>query len=146
MFLFFACLAPAVGFGGLYAAATQNSIGVMEMLVSTAASGVIYAMTSAQPLTIIGGTGPVLAFVGCLVQMAEALSIPFLPLYAWTGLWTALILFISSTTSASNLVKFLTRFTDEIFSTLISTIFVVEAFSDVARTFSSPASTFTKVS
>jgi hypothetical protein len=77
---------------------------------------VLYALTSAQPLTIIGGTGPVLAFIACLVQMAEALSLPFLPLYAWTGLWTYLILFISSVTSASNLVKYLTRFTDEIFS------------------------------
>jgi hypothetical protein len=46
--------------------------------------------------------------------------------------------------SASTLVKYLTRFTDEIFSVLISTIFVVEAVSDVGRTFASPASTFTK--
>jgi len=38
----------------------------------------------------------------------------------------------------------LTRFTDEIFSTLISTIFVVEAFSGVTGMFSNPASTFTK--
>lgn len=47
-------------------------------------------------------------------------------------------------TSASNLVKYLTRFTDEIFSVLISCIFVVEAVSDIGRTFSSPASTFAK--
>merc|ERR1712161_133921 len=69
---------------------------------------------------------------------------PFLPLYTWTGLWTAAILFLSSITSASNLVKYLARFTDEIFSVLISTIFVIEAISDVGGTFVSPASTFTK--
>lgn len=40
--------------------------------------------------------------------------------------------------------QYLTRFTDEIFSTLISAIFVVEAVSDVGRTFGSPASTFAK--
>ena len=62
----------------------------------------------------------------------------------WTGLWTSGILFLSSITSASNLVKYLTRFTDEIFSVLISTIFVVEAVSDVGGTFVSPISTFTK--
>jgi len=59
-------------------------------------------------------------------------------------LWTSAILFASSITSASNLVKYLTRFTDEIFSVLISTIFVIEAVSDVAGTFSSPVSTLTK--
>ena len=50
----------------------------------------------------------------------------------------------SSVTSASNLVKYLTRFTDEIFSTLISFIFVVEAVQNIGRSFTDPASTFTK--
>lgn len=144
MFLFFACLAPAVGFGGLFSLATNGAMGTMEMVSSTAACGVIYALTAAQPLTIIGSTGPVLAFVACLVQLAKIMSLPFLPLYAWTGLWTSAILFVSSVTSASNLVKYLTRFTDEIFSVLISTIFVVEAVSDISATFSSPASTLAK--
>jgi hypothetical protein len=144
MFLFFACLAPAVGFGGLYSAATGGLIGTMEMVTSTAACGLIYALTSAQPLTIIGATGPVLAFVACLAQLSRVLNLPFLPLYAWTGLWTSGILFIAAFTSCSNLVKYLTRFTDEIFSVLISTIFVVEAVSDVARTFASPTSTFSQ--
>ncbi len=86
----------------------------------------------------------VLAFVATLVQLAKKTGLPFLPLYAWTGLWTSGILFLSSITSASNLVKYLTRFTDEIFAVLISTIFVVEAASDIGGTFMSPASTFTK--
>jgi hypothetical protein len=54
MFLFFACLAPAVGFGGLFALATNNAIGTVEMVSSTAICGMIYAFTAAQPLTIIG--------------------------------------------------------------------------------------------
>lgn len=144
LFLFFACLAPAVGFGGLFASVTGGAIGTIEMVSSTAACGFIYAIFSAQPLTIIGSTGPVLSFVACLAQLARASNLPFLPLYTWTGLWTSAILFLSSITSASNLVKYLTRFTDEIFSVLISTIFVVEAVSDVGGTFSSPVSTFTK--
>lgn len=144
LFLFFACLAPAVGFGGLFATATNGAIGTIEMVSSTALCGFVYALFSAQPLTIIGSTGPVLAFVAALVQLARVMNLPFLPLYAWTGLWTAGILFVSSITSASNLVKYLTRFTDEIFSVLISTIFVIEAVSDVGGTFTSPASTLTK--
>jgi len=143
-FLFFACLAPAVGFGGLFAVATGGAIGTIEMISSTAMCGFIYALTAAQPLTIIGSTGPVLAFVACLAQLAKMFSVPFLPLYAWTGLWTSGILFASSVTSASNFVKYLTRFTDEIFSVLIAAIFVVEAVSDVGGTFFSPASTLTK--
>mmetsp|Transcript_12379 Transcript_12379/g.27157 ORF Transcript_12379/g.27157 Transcript_12379/m.27157 type:complete len:443 (-) Transcript_12379:127-1455(-) len=114
------------------------------MISSTAACGFIYALLSAQPLTIIGSTGPVLSFVACLYQFTTKLDLPFLPVYAWTGLWTSAILLLSSLTSASNLVKYLTRFTDDIFSLLISTIFVVEAVSDIGGTFTSPVSTFTK--
>lgn len=143
-FLFFACLAPAVGFGSLFGSVTGGAIGTMEMVSSTALCGVIYALTSAQPLTIIGSTGPVLAFVATLVKLAEKMGLPFLPLYAWTGIWTSGILLASSVTSASNLVKYLTRFTDEIFSTLISFIFVVEAVQNIGRSFTNPASSFTK--
>lgn len=144
LFLFFACLSPAVGFGGLFASATNGAIGTIEMVSSTAICGFIYSLFSAQPLTIIGSTGPVLAFVACLAQLARATQLPFLPLYAWTGLWTSAILLLSAFTSASNLVKYLTRFTDEIFSVLISTIFVVEAVSDVGGTFTSPTTSLTK--
>lgn len=94
LFLFFACLAPAVGFGALFGAATGGAIGTMEMVSSTAMCGFVYALTSAQPLTIIGSTGPVLAFVATLVQLADAMGLPFLPLYAWTGIWTSGILFL----------------------------------------------------
>jgi hypothetical protein len=62
-------------------------------------------------------------------------SVPFLPLYAWTGLWTAGFLGLSALTSTSNIVKNLTRFTDEIFSVLISAIFLLEAVTSVAKPF-----------
>jgi hypothetical protein len=82
--------------------------------------------------------GPNLAFTISLAQLAKSLSLPFLPLYAWTGLWTAGLLLVAALTSASNLVKYLTRFTDEIFSVLISAIFLGQAVTDVASTFTSP--------
>lgn len=144
MFLFFACLAPAVGFGALYYSATNGAIGTIEMVASTALSGMFYALTSAQPLTIIGSTGPVLAFVATLYTFSQRLGLPFLPIYAWTGLWTSAILFVSAITSASSLVKYLTRFTDEIFSCLISAIFIIEAVTDVSKTFTSPATPLVK--
>lgn len=78
------------------------------------------------PIQIIGSTGPVLAFTLVLYRTAQSLGLAFLPLYSWVGIWTSLILLISSVTSFSNLVNYLTRFTDEIFSLLISAIFLFE--------------------
>ncbi len=68
-FLFFACLAPAVAFGGLLSVLTDGSIGAIEMIVATTVCGVVYALTSGQPLTILGSTGPVIIFMGILYAL-----------------------------------------------------------------------------
>ncbi len=127
LFLYFACLAPAVTFGGVMAAQTGGQIGAVEMITASAICGVIFALFSGQGLIILGGTGPLLIFTTMLYRLCTDLEIPFLPTYAWVGLWTALIVFILAATDASCLVRYCTRFTDEIFSALISLIFIYEA-------------------
>jgi len=136
MFLFFACLAPAIGFGSVLGAATSNTMGVIEMIASTAASGVLYALLSAQPVQLIGPQGPVVAYIAALYQLAHFLNVPFLGLYAWTGLYASGFLALFAAISASNLVQHLTRWTDEIFSVLVSVIFLNQAVGDVRKTFS----------
>lgn len=132
-FLTFACLAPAVGFGGLYSVATGGQIGVVEALTSTAVSGSLYALTSAQPAAIVGATGPLFAYAAALYALAQRLSLPFLPLYAWTGLWTSGLLATIALTGASKTVRNWTRFTDDIFSTLVSVIFITQAAQTIWR-------------
>lgn len=140
-FLFFACLAPAVAFGALLSDMTKGAIGAMEMIVATAACGIAYAMLSAQPLVILGGTGPLLVFTAVLFDLCERFKIPFLPAYAWVGLWTALFLAVAAVTEASRLITRLTRFTDEIFAALISLIFIVEAVKSTVRVAANKAET-----
>lgn len=135
VFLFFACIAPAVAFGGLMSIHTGGAIGVVEMIVATAACGVAYAIFSGQPLTILGGTGPLLVFTGILYDACVRLGIPFLPTYAWVGLWTGLFVIVLGLTGASRFVGRLTRFTDETFAALISVIFIYEAVANVLHAF-----------
>jgi len=135
IFLFFACLAPAIGFGSVLGAATGNSMGVIEMIASTSMSGMLYAAVSAQPVQLIGPQGPVVAYIAALYQLALVTKTPFLALYAWTGLWASGFLAVFAMISASNLVQHLTRWTDEIFSVLVSVIFLRQAVGDVAKTF-----------
>jgi mannitol/fructose-specific phosphotransferase system IIA component (Ntr-type) len=127
MFLFFACLAPAVTFGGVMSIQTGGAIGAVEMITATAVCGIIYSMISGQPLIVLGGTGPVLIFTALLYQNCIDLQIPFLPTYAWVGFWTALLVVLMSVTDSSCLMRYFTRFTDEIFAALISLIFIYEA-------------------
>ena len=131
-FLFFACLAPAVAFGGLLSVLTDGQIGAIEMILATTICGITYALFSGQPLTILGSTGPVIIFMGILYTACEALEIPYMPTLAWVGLWTAVFVIILAVTDASSLIRYFTRFTDDTFAALISIIFIVEALKDVA--------------
>ena len=139
LFLFFACLAPAVAFGGLLGLATKGQMGTMETVGATAIGGILYALFSAQPLTIIGTTGPLLAFLKVLYDACAANGQPFLPVYAWVGLWSSAMLYLSAFFSTSNVVEYFTKFTDDIFSTLISVIFIFEAVKDITLNFMNPA-------
>lgn len=127
LFLFFACIANAVAFGGLTGLVTDGQIGTVEMIVATAVGGIIFAIFGGQPLTILGGTGPVVIFTGLLYGACRQAGLEFLSVYAWVGLWSGLILIALALFDVSALMRHFTRFTDEIFAALIAVIFMVEA-------------------
>lgn len=135
IFLFFACLSPAVTFGMLFQDGTGGQLGVVEMLLSSGISGVAYAFFSGQPLSIMGATGPELAYTVVFYRMCVGLDLEFLPARVWEGLWTALFTTLLALFDMSALMRSVTRFTEEIFSALISTIFIVEALINVVSLF-----------
>jgi len=105
------------------------------MIVATAFCGVAYSLFSGQPLIILGGTGPLLIFTAILYQLCTDLQMPFLPVYAWVGLWTMMFLVLLAVTDAGCLMRYFTRFTDEIFSALISLIFIYQALRSLTEIF-----------
>ncbi len=137
IFMFFACLAPAVTFGGLMGEETNGQIGAPEMLLSTAVCGLIYALIAGQPLIILGGIGPLLIFTIILYELCQDMGLEnqFLGVYGWVGIWTAIMTVLLAVTNASNLMKYFTRFTDEIFSALMSLIFIYKAVEGIVETF-----------
>jgi hypothetical protein len=131
LFLFFACLAPSIAFGGLLAFLTDGEVGVVEAILATAIGGVTYALFSGQPLTLLGSTGPVTIFIALLYVLSKEFGVPFLPGLFWTGMWTAVMMLILALTNASRYIRHFTRFTDEIFAALIALIFITEAVRDI---------------
>ena len=127
VFLYFACIAPAITFGAIYAKTTGNWIGAVEMIAATAWCGILYALVGGQPMMINGGTGPVLAFSGVLFSMSKSIDVPFLTFNAWVGLWVAIYLLIAAFVDLNRFMRYATRFTDEIFALLISAIFILNA-------------------
>lgn len=137
IFMFFACLAPAVTFGGLMGLETGGTIGAEQMLKATAVCGLAYALFAGQPLIILGGIGPLLIYTIILYQLCVDLGQEqnFLGIYGWIGIWTSLITILLAVTNASNLMRYFTRFTDEIFSALMSLIFIYKAVQAIVESF-----------
>lgn len=90
-FVYFACLSPAITFGGLLSKSprhpfllslvltmtsdltgekTEKWMGVSEMLIGVSVCGVIMALFSGQPILIVGATGPMLVFEEALYQVS----------------------------------------------------------------------------
>lgn len=135
LFMYFACLAPAVAFGGLLSTLTGGQIGAIETLLASAVCGILWSIFAGQPLPIVGATGPNIIFTGILYGLCVRFDVPFLPTVALTGLWAGLFMMILAALDASALIRFFTRFTDEIFAALIALIFIVEAAKDIIGVF-----------
>ncbi|KAF8795352.1 electroneutral sodium bicarbonate exchanger 1-like isoform X2 [Argiope bruennichi] len=131
VFLYFACIAQIITFGGLLAKVTKNKMASLECLFAALLCGVSYSLFSGQPLTLLGSTGPVLAFESMVFEMCENYGLDFLPMRVWIGLWTFLYLFLFVAFNLASLVRYITRFTEEIFATLVSSYFIYKAFKNV---------------
>ncbi|KAF2358900.1 Bicarbonate transporter eukaryotic [Trinorchestia longiramus] len=135
IFIFFASLSPAITFGGMYAAKTSRLIGVGETLLATSINGVLSALFACQPLLIIGSTGPLMVFDMALYTFSKSSGLEYLPLRVWISVWMTVFAVIMAAFEGITIVKHLTRFTEEIFSTLVCLIFIYGAFEKLIGIF-----------
>uniref|UniRef100_A0A8B9QEN6 Anion exchange protein n=1 Tax=Apteryx owenii TaxID=8824 RepID=A0A8B9QEN6_APTOW len=133
IFIYFAALSPAITFGGLLGEKTHDLIGVSELIISTSLQGVIFCLLGAQPLLVIGFSGPLLVFEEAFFTFCTSNELEYLVGRVWIGFWLILIVLVMVAFEGSFLVRFVSRFTQEIFAFLISLIFIYETFSKLAK-------------
>ena len=88
-------------------------------------SGITFALFSGQPLNLLGSTGPVYVFEKILFEMCEDQSWDYLSLRLWIGIWVGFMLLLLVMFDASAYVCYITRFTEELFATLVAFIFIM---------------------
>ncbi|XP_037043822.1 anion exchange protein 2 isoform X2 [Bradysia coprophila] len=135
LFMYFAVLSTAITFGGLASEKTNRLIGISETLVSGSFVGLIFHALCGQPLTIVGTTGPLLLFDDALYQFCLQNGIAFLTVRIYIGLWMAVIAVVISAFEGSVYVRLFTRFTQEIFSALITLIYLVETLLKLVKVY-----------
>ncbi|XP_069754676.1 electrogenic sodium bicarbonate cotransporter 1-like isoform X3 [Narcine bancroftii] len=128
LFIYLASVTNVITFGGILGDATDNIQGIMESFLGTAIAGAVFCLFAGQPLTILGSTGPVLVFERILFNFSSDYKLDYLEFRLWIGLWTTFFCLVLVATEASYLIQYFTRFTEEGFCTLISFIFIHDAF------------------
>ncbi|XP_069473057.1 anion exchange protein 3 isoform X2 [Ambystoma mexicanum] len=134
-FIYFAALSPAITFGGLLGEKTEGLMGVSELIISTSALGIIFSLLSAQPLLVIGFSGPLLVFEEAFYKFCQTQGIEYLTGRVWIGFWLILFILIIVAAEGSFLVRYISPFTQEIFAFLISFIFIYETFYKLYKVF-----------
>uniref|UniRef100_A0A8C3AE79 Anion exchange protein n=1 Tax=Cyclopterus lumpus TaxID=8103 RepID=A0A8C3AE79_CYCLU len=127
LFIYLGCITNAITFGGLLGDATDNYQGVMESFLGTALAGTVFCVFGGQPLIILSSTGPILIFEKLLYEFSKSNQIDYMELRLWIGLHSCLQCFVLVLSDASYIIKYMTRFTEEGFSSLISFIFISDA-------------------
>ncbi|XP_042897163.1 band 3 anion transport protein [Parasteatoda tepidariorum] len=135
LFIYFAAVSGAIAFGGLLSEKTNQNIGVTETLLGTSTCGIIFSLFAGQPLIIIGTTAPLVLIDETLYQYQEYYSSEYLVIRVWVGIWIAVIAITLVAAEGSILVKFFSRFVQEIFATMIALIFIYESAVKVVKIF-----------
>uniref|UniRef100_A0A2K5EGZ2 Anion exchange protein n=1 Tax=Aotus nancymaae TaxID=37293 RepID=A0A2K5EGZ2_AOTNA len=135
LFIYFAALSPAITFGGLLGEKTEGLMGVSELIVSTAVLGVLFSLLGAQPLLVVGFSGPLLVFEEAFFKFCRAQDLEYLTGRVWVGLWLVIFVLALVAAEGSFLVRYISPFTQEIFAFLISLIFIYETFYKLYKVF-----------
>ena len=135
IFIYFAALSGAIALGGLLGKKTTNYIGVPETLLVSSIAGVMFSLFSCNPMIITGLTGPLLLFDDALFKFSQSSEVDFLSWRVWIAFWLLIFALAVALFQGSVLVKYFTKFTKDIFASLISLLFIFEAINKLVEVF-----------
>jgi len=139
-YMFVATFVPAIAFGGYLQTVTADKMGLTEVLLAQSLPSLLYSLVGGNPLAVLRVSGPVVAFVGIAAKTADSFGHEVLPLWSLTTLWMALFLFVAAVAHWSRFITRVTDFTEEVFSALVSIIFITTAVEFVSSYFAPSAS------
>ncbi|NXQ11850.1 B3AT protein, partial [Peucedramus taeniatus] len=129
IFIYFAALSPAITFGGLLGnGGTRWGRGCLPLL-RRATAGPARLGARAR------GSGALRGLCPLAPQFCSSNGLEYIVGRVWIGFWLILLVLLVVACEGSFLVRYLSRYTQEIFSFLISLIFIFETFSKLVTIF-----------
>ncbi|CZT50255.1 related to chloride-bicarbonate anion exchanger AE2 [Rhynchosporium secalis] len=133
VYMYFANILPALAFSLDMFTKTNMSYGVNEVLLASVLGSVVFAVFAAQPLVIVGVTGPITVFNYTVYDIMVPTGTNYFAFMALIGLWSLVMHWILAITNSCNALKYVTRFSCDIFGFYVAFIYLQKGIQVLTR-------------
>ncbi|KAL4810520.1 HCO3 transporter family-domain-containing protein [Aspergillus unguis] len=134
VYMYFANILPALAFSLDMFEKTHQSYGVNEVLLASVLGSFVFSLFAAQPLVIVGVTGPITVFNYTVYDIIAPRGTPYLALCAGLACeWSLIMHWILAITNACNGLTYVTRFSCDIFGFYVAFIYLQKGIQVLTR-------------
>jgi hypothetical protein len=133
IYMYFANILPALAFSLDMFAKTNQSFGVNEVLLSSVLASVVFSLAAAQPLVIVGVTGPITVFNYTVYDIITPRGTNYFAFMCWIGIWSLIFHWILAITNSCNGLRYVTRFSCDIFGFYVAFIYLQKGIQVLTR-------------
>ncbi|KAH6611201.1 hypothetical protein Trco_001221 [Trichoderma cornu-damae] len=133
IFMYFANILPALAFSLDMFQNTGSNYGVNEVLLASVLGSVVFSVFSAQPLVIVGVTGPITVFNSTVYNIMKPTGVNYLGFMAWIGIWSLVLHWILAIANSCNWLRWVTRFPCDIFGFYVAFIYLQKGIQVLER-------------
>ncbi|KAI6782478.1 putative Anion exchange family protein [Emericellopsis cladophorae] len=124
IYMYFANILPALAFSLDMFQNTGTEYGVNEVLLASVLGAVVFSLFSAQPLVIVGVTGPITVFNYTVYDIMEPTGVNYIGFMCWIGIWSLILHWLLAITNSCNWLRWVTRFPCDIFGFYVAFIYL----------------------
>ena len=103
------------------------------MLLASVLGSVVFSLLAAQPLCIVGVTGPITVFNYTVYDIMTPRGTNYFAFMTWICLWSMVMHMILAITNACNGVRWVTRFSCDIFGFYVGFIYLQKGIQVLTR-------------
>ncbi|KAF1917952.1 HCO3 transporter family-domain-containing protein [Ampelomyces quisqualis] len=133
VYMYFANILPALAFSLDMFEKTDQSFGVNEVLLASVLASVVFSIAAAQPLVIVGVTGPITVFNYTVYDIVTPRGTNYFAFMCWIGIWSLLFHWILAITNSCNGLRYVTRFSCDIFGFYVAFIYLQKGIQVLTR-------------
>ncbi|KAH7166027.1 HCO3 transporter family-domain-containing protein [Dactylonectria macrodidyma] len=133
VYMYFANILPALAFSLDMFQKTGSNYGVNEVLLASVLGSVVFSLFSAQPLVIVGVTGPITVFNYTVYDIMKPTGVNYIGFMCWIGIWSLILHWILAVTNSCNWLRWVTRFPCDIFGFYVAFIYLQKGIQVLQR-------------